>query len=83
MRGVPEEPKLSLHKMSGDQYLIWGYYGTCYRVRLLPHGGIVLYTRNILVLGSTAKNNATQVEIRAATEATSMQELPKVGPRVG
>ena len=40
-----------------ELYLIWGYYGTHYRVRLdPPFGGLVFYIRNIILLGSTTKN---------------------------
>ena len=47
---------------------IWGYYGTHCRVRLYPpFGGIVLYIRNIILLGSTTKKNTTHYSAQCST----------------
>ena len=51
---------------ASESYFFGGYYGTHYRVRLYPpFWGIVFYIRNIILLGSTTKKNATQVSLHS------------------
>ena len=40
---------------SSSRSVIWGYYGTQYRVRFYPPFGYSFFIRNIMLLGSTTK----------------------------
>ena len=55
------------------------YYGTQYRVRLSSFGGIVFYIRDIILLGSTTKLNATHLFYKAPGVEAICLKVRKAG----
>ena len=62
--------------------LLGGYYGTHYRVRLYPpFGGIVLYIRNVILLGLTTRKNATHIVFADLPRMSALPAAVRKAPR--